>query len=288
METQHEPEIFTSLMAIDLLAPFLPDPLLSSLYDFVTPSHLYTAVNFHKGADLIPDDVEDTSLTHFLLQKGGRLPPNAKTPLKNLARVVLLNTDKESGTIQLYFPPRGGREGRVDPCCLANAMRILYTTGLQTEASGSEDTLFKVISGTSELTPTRYYPSPDTILHFVSRSVALNPSARARFTPHLLERVKDRIGTSAWTLDLAMRTLALDNLGLLGEKGSLVEDEIELLLSLQEENSSWPKDALFKKGRSETYFGGNVISTIFAVAAIRAFLNNSNFSSSSTPEFRCL
>jgi hypothetical protein len=272
-------------MALDLLSPCLAETTLEVLYDFITPPVPYTAVNFNKWEELIPDDVEDTSLVHFLLVRGGRLP--AGGPLRNVARLVLLNVDTR-GVIQLYFPPRGGRESRFDPSCISNAMRILYVTGLEGEAGRTEDALYDWLQARTHLTSFMYYPSPDTFLYFLSRAVALSPRAKERFGTLILSRLRERIGRSQFPVDLAMRILTLENLGVLGTEGGLVEGEAQLLLSLQDrEEGLWPKDALFKKGRSDTFYGGSHISTIFAVAALRAFLFSAkidNMADKSLPE----
>ena len=274
VEKDHPEEIFSSLMALDLLSTCLSKETLKTLYRFVSPTHLYTAVNFNKYEELIPDDVEDTSLAHYVLYRDGFIQKN--DPILHACRLIILNTNKD-GVIQLYFPPRGFRDNRFDPSCISNAMRILYGAGYDREARITEDYLFKWLEEGQHLKEVRYYPSPDTFLYFLSRAVSLSSRAKERFADLIFENLKNRVGSTKYPMDLAMRILTFHNLGLLGRPDvvTLIEPEVTLLLSLQEESGSFPKDALFKKGRSNTFYGGTVISTIFGVAAARAYLLSS-------------
>ncbi|WP_329449184.1 hypothetical protein OG906_40430 (plasmid) [Streptomyces sp. NBC_01426] len=121
---------------------------------------------------------------------------------------------------------------------------------------------------------TRYYPSPDAFLYAASRICARFPQHSRMLTTPLRHAVQEReIDTQTWALadqpgtalDLALRTLAADNLAL-----NVGQDEGRMLLArLQQPDGSWPACPYYRMGRFPVYFGSPCLTTLFARRALR-------------------
>lgn len=184
----------------------------------------------------------------------------------------ILDNVNEAGIIQVYFPPRGERKNRIDATICASAMRLLYQAGLDADAKTTEDYMYQTLESKSYLEGTWFYPLPDAFLYYLAKAIVLSPRALDRFHSLLVENLQERLGTTSHPLDLAMRILTVTTLGLVANDAILekMNEEKLKLESLQKQDGSWPKDALYKAGRSDTYFGGKEISTAFSVSALRA------------------
>lgn len=274
LQPRYFPEdVFTSLNALDLLGDVLSSRCKSILKNFVKLEKSETGtLNFNKYAYVIPDDVEDTSLYHYVFLKDGTLENDKR--LVDVARLIYLNTDK-NGIIQLYYPPcEQRRRERLEAGCLSNTMRFLYFIGAAEEAEKTEDYLYDWLLSGKYLKGTRYYPSPDTFLFFCSKAVRENERARERFQPHLLQALRQRMGEEKFPLDLAFRIMALNNLDKFDcpEYSEDVKKMVDMLKNMQDETTgAWPKDALFKLGGSDNFLGGQVVATLFSVAALKQF-----------------
>ncbi|CAL8110036.1 unnamed protein product [Orchesella dallaii] len=156
----------------------------------------------------------------------------------------------------------------------------------QTEAMG------ELPESESSSSPTFYsllHHSPDSLLYFLSRSLAITKccsSSRSRvahqhFKMLLLQLLDIRLGATVDGCDLAMRILAGIYLGVLNNKGdalsgdgckqdneqrlsmqslrmsNLLQKEFELLVSLQNMDGSWPPDSIVQIG---FYNNGNSFS----------------------------
>ncbi|CAL8107540.1 unnamed protein product [Orchesella dallaii] len=280
-------DVFTSITALDLLGDSLSPQCKAILRKFVTPESVTGTVNFNKYQHVIPDDVEDTGLYHYVFLRDGLLQNDKR--ILDVTRLIYLNKG-QNGIIQLYYTPcEDKRKERLEAGCLSNAMRFLYYIGASEEAEKTEDYLYHWLVSGKYQEGTRYYPSPDTFLFFCSKAISLNEKAKGRFETELVNAVKERVSMNnggdyksttgdnmerkLYPLDVALQILALNNLGKLGasEFAETAGKLVELLKNMQEESGAWPKDALFKLGGSDTYLGGRVVSTIFAVAALQAF-----------------
>ena len=120
----------------------------------------------------------------------------------------------------------------------------------------------------SYLQGTRYYPSPDCCLFFVTR--LLNSSSdthlQATLRALLVERVRERVGKDGNALDLASRILACNSLG--------VECSIDrrALMGLQCEDGGWEAGWMYRFGSTGVRLGNKGVTTAMAVKAISAGL----------------
>ena len=112
---------------------------------------------------------------------------------------------------------------------------------------------------------TRYYPSPDCCLGFFGRLLrSSTDEAHLQLTigPLLKSRVQERVGESGNTLDLAMRVLACDSLG--------VECSVDrhTLLRLQGQDGGWESGWMYRYGSTGVKIGNRGVTTALAVKAI--------------------
>lgn len=110
---------------------------------------------------------------------------------------------------------------------------------------------------------TRYYPSADVCLFFFGRLLrSSDPQLHEILGPLLTERVRERIGASGDSLQLAMRLLTCQVVGLSNEV------DREALLELQQDDGGWDGGWLCKYASSGLRLGNRGLTTALAVNAI--------------------
>jgi hypothetical protein len=234
--------------------------ILSSLKYQILENYNIT-FNFFKQRDLLPDDVDDTALGLISLLKNNCITKEeclftSKLIISNTNDTIVNEQPKREGIIQIYLHPRGRRENYIDLVVCANVINLLYKLDLENEARATENYLLKILENNDYFNGGWNYFSPDTILFFIYKA------NKDRFKDLLFKRVKERIGTTSHPLDLAMRVKICKDF-------DINNNELYKLKSLQNEDGSWSKDSLYRSGSSKLYFGGKVISTIFALAALK-------------------
>lgn len=263
-------EVYSSAILLDLLENLPVNiKLLSFLKNFLIEQYDRETFNFFTQRGILPDDVDDTALCALALFRN--TPIIDIESLKLISKRVIANVN-EKGIIQVYFPPRGERENRIDPIVCANAMRLIYQAKLDTIANETEIYIYQVLESKSYLEGSWFYHSPDAFLYYLAKAVILSSRARKRFSRLLIKNIQERLGTTIYPLDLAMRILAIKTLGFSMDKQlfAKIDTEKHQLEYLQKNDGSWPKDALYKAGRSNIFFGSREISTAFAVSALHA------------------
>ncbi|MFD8495387.1 hypothetical protein [Amycolatopsis sp. NPDC059657] len=171
--------------------------------------------------------------------------------------------------VMVYWPD-GGRGAKFDPVAAANALCVLKEAqrrGMRTGADVIEATR-EYVTGHLEsgayLNGSRYYPSPDAFLQVVSRLAERFDDLRDTLEKPLAEAIMQR-EDDEWVLDVALRAIAADNIGL--EEGQ--RQRKKLLIESQEADGSWPAAPYYKLGRFPVYFGSRVLTTLFAANALR-------------------
>ncbi|WP_370949738.1 hypothetical protein AB5J62_19765 [Amycolatopsis sp. cg5] len=173
------------------------------------------------------------------------------------------------GVVMVYWP-NGGRGRKFDPVAAANALCVLKEARRRGMSEGDD-----VIAATGKyvsehlesgayLAGSRYYPSPDAFLQVVSRLAERFDDLRQALEKPLAEAIIAREDDS-WVLDVALRAIAADNIGL--EEGQ--RQRRKLLIESQEADGSWPAAPYYKLGRFPVYFGSRVLTTLFAANALR-------------------
>jgi len=167
-----------------------------------------------------------------------------------------------NGIIQIYFEPCG-KENRIDHVGIANALYLINLFDRGAEATKSEDYIFDILANKRYLQGAYYYHSPDMFLYVLSSLFEKFPHFNKRFGKLLKNELQNRIGTTKWPLDLAMRVSSAKRLQINNET-----DE-KYLLKLQKGEGNWPADAIYHYGRKVGYFGSSIITTAFAIEALK-------------------
>lgn len=111
---------------------------------------------------------------------------------------------------------------------------------------------------------TRYYPSPDCCLGFISRLLVSSSDRHLHETlgPLLKSRVRERLGLGGSAMDLAMRILGCAAVRL------PCEDDRRTLLELQCGDGSWKAGWMYQYGSTGIKIGNCAVTTAMAVAAL--------------------
>ncbi|MCB9714932.1 MAG: terpene cyclase/mutase family protein [Myxococcales bacterium] len=262
-------ETFSSMLILDLLVDTEVDPRI--------PEHLarYIAGHqedgmfwFFEDTSLVPPDVDTVAVGLAALARSGAV--SLAEPVASAAIDRIVSNQSSSGVIQVYFPPRGGRQERVDPVVCANVLYLLHLAGRGDEARATEDFVYSVLERRSYLEGTRYYLAPETFLCLLARVLRVSPSFRARFRPLLRKRVEESLVTGdahRRPLSAAQRLMAANDTGLEARR------DVELLLRSQGPDGSWEAHALGATGNSQLrlYFGSRALTTAFALHALTCY-----------------
>jgi hypothetical protein len=217
-------------------------------------------VHFFADRSLLAADVDCTSVALDLMHRYGRtLAFDVHATLDALAG----NVDS-SGVLRVYLNSDPSRRERLDAAVCVNALYLFYLLGRENDLEASEEYVWQHLNGAAFVGGTRYYPSPDVFLGFLSRLVRDFERPRARFAAKVAERVRERLGLRSNVIELSARIAAAESVGV------LAEHELAWLLDAQNGDGSWPAAPCFRFGRKESYFGGESVSTAWAVRALMA------------------
>jgi Terpene synthase family 2, C-terminal metal binding len=215
-------------------------------------------VHFFADRGLLAADSDCTAVAiELALKRGMPLAFDVKRPLDAMAA----NVD-DSGVLCVYLDPDESRKDRVDAAVCANALYLFYMLGREAELKTSEQYVWNQLTGIGFSGGTRYYPSPDIFLLFLSRLLADFERFRARFAAAVEWRIRERLGLPGSNVELSARVAAAWNIGLLAER------ELEELARAQRADGSWPPAPCFRFGRRQVYFGGESLSTAWGACAL--------------------
>lgn len=260
-------ETFSSMLALDLLVDTAVDRgIIAHLVRYLAAQRRDGMFWFFEDPTLVPPDVDSVAMGMTALARAGAVDPSAATEAAILDRVVSNRTS--DGIIQVYFPPRESREERVDPVVCANALALLHLAGRGHEARETEDFLYSVLESRAYMRGTRYYPTPEAFLYFLTRATSSSAALRERFLPLMRERVGEALarGRAATEPSLltALRLIAAN------ATGHDDPDDARALVHNQREDGSWEAHPLGTTGeqRLRLYFGSEPLTTAFALHAL--------------------
>ncbi len=255
------PEVFSSMVAAQLILDAGQDSaLVSRALGLVSKAcNPRGFVHFFEDWALLPADIDCTGVGHALLLSAGQAHPELDAIVDRLLRNVTAD-----GVLEVYEQPAEARSGRVDPTALVNALYLVFHCGREAEARPSLDYVHRHLTSRAFEAGTRYYPSGDTFLYFLSRLLRDFERAQGRLLQPLHEVLVSRFGASACVLTRATRVAAADNVGLFDP------DDLQGVADAQRPDGSWPPGAFFKYGRASRYFGSEAVTTAFALRALVA------------------
>lgn len=282
-------EHFSSMLAARMLwSRGAPRAWLARLVDSFETRHFQRRYRFFHDSPGFAADTDCSGVALAALWHNGRLPP------AELIRGALQIADCRApltadcawpGALAVYWDdgmepgalPRGLRQ---DACAAANALvpvvlarTHLGEAGLSDAARADtarrldaaiEPTLDWLAQELARGGSSRYYPSPDALLCFVSELLRQCPTTGLRLRAPLRQAVSRRLEMPGSTLDLSMRLLAACACGVVPVHLQ------QALVEAQDEDGLWPAAPLFTLGRvSSLHFGSRTLSAAFAVAALR-------------------
>ena len=144
-------------------------------------------------------------------------------------------------------------------------LTFFYMHGRGHELPATLEWVASVLKTRAYTEGTLYYFGGDTFLFFLSRLLHVAPDVRERLGTLYAARVLERSGADGDAQQLAMRVIAGAAAGI----RMLVD--YERLVSMQEEDGSFPMGWAYKHPSSGLLFGNKGWSTALAAQAIQAF-----------------
>ncbi|CAI7613882.1 unnamed protein product [Penicillium glandicola] len=212
---------------------------------FIGPPQLTT--------ESFPNDLDTTSIALSVL-------PVNKEVVWSVMDEMLTFTNVD-GIFMTYFDRS---RPRVDPVVCTNILNLFCMYGRESEVAVTFDWVLDVLRNWAYLSGTRYYPSPDTFLYFLSRlsCTVRDDTRRMELKSLLKQHISQRIGAGGDCISLATRLIASNVLGIANSF------DRSKLLALQETDGGWPAGRIYKMGSSGLEIGNRGLSTALAVKAI--------------------
>jgi hypothetical protein len=255
-------EVFSSMLILELMAQRALHPGVTSLlYGTVRLALRQDRIHFFTRPELLPADIDCTSIGAAVLYEGDRIDRNVADAV---AGAVVANVNAD-GVLVTYFPSNDGQPQRdyVEAAVCCNALYFLHLLERGHEAEKSERFVREFLVSGAWRGGTRYYHSPDAFLFFASRLAGRFASVRAHLGDALASALDERVGASDDALDVALRVHARQRLGL-ADAG----ERVRLLDFAHADDGSFPSSALFRAGKRATFFGSRALTTAFAVAGL--------------------
>ncbi|KAF7168772.1 hypothetical protein CNMCM5623_001665 [Aspergillus felis] len=218
--------------------------------------------NFFQGeppstSEAFPDDVDTTSIALMILPADDG---TVNSVLDEISEVV-----SDEGIVNTYFDQ--GRQ-RIDPAVCVNVLRLFYTYGRGADLPLTLQWVYDVLEHRAHLHGTRYYPSPEVFLYFVSQLCRFSKKVPTlqMLEKLLTDRLNERIQVKADSLALAMRILACLSVGM-----SQVEVDVRELLAMQSEDGSWEPGSFYRFGSTKMNVGNRGLTTALAIRAVEMY-----------------
>jgi len=255
-----DPESFTAVVIASLLVEhgFAAD-LVTAITDMVGQLiEESSLIHFFKRRDLLPADVDCTAYGYLLLARCTKID----TMHVHIVLDKLIANVTDAGITATYFIDEGPRANIVDIGVCVNALRLACLFGREEELAKTWLFLIDVLTRETYVGGSRYYPSEDCFLYFMSRLLRDLPKPRPDLKAILRLALQRRIGTTMSPLDLAQRIIAARNVGL-----SATEDADNLAKQITA-GGWWAADGWFCYGRSRRLLGSSALTTAFALSAL--------------------
>lgn len=219
-------------------------------------------LNFFIGGSQedFPDDSDCTSVCYHALLKTNAV---TEQEVSRIARITYENVNDDGLLLTYYVTKDHRRYNRLDAINMINVIRFAYAQRHEKFTQRSEDYVFDWLNSGHYKSGTLYYPSPYAFLYFCAKLTSTNYSTKMRFTD-TLRREFSQINTESLKYPLDYAFVILTGVGLGVDNEVLVEK----LLGMQNEDGSWPADALYYTNGLKMYCGSTSISTIFSVLAL--------------------
>ncbi|KAL3485495.1 HAD-like protein [Aspergillus germanicus] len=226
-----------------------------SLVNLKTPPRLW---NFFSGTPkyttkVYPDDLDTTSLALATLHYDADL---AHSILDEMLDYV-----DEDGFVQAYTDKS---RPRVDAVIALNVLVAFHMHDRAYDLPQTLDWMLNILTHRAYIDGTRYYPTAEWFLYYMTRLLAVSNDTLLRETlePILKTRVRERIGVAGDAFCLGMRLVTCRFLG--------IEDyqDRERLVDMQQVDGGWEVSSMYLFPSKGKEIGNRGVATAFAVAAL--------------------
>ncbi|GKZ36938.1 hypothetical protein AbraIFM66950_008203 [Aspergillus brasiliensis] len=216
--------------------------------------------NFFIGSPVLtqrdfPNDMDTTSMALTVLKQ------DPKIAHRVMDSILLYRTP--DGLVQTFFSEF---KNRVDPVVCCNVLNLFYLYGRGSELPETLNWVEQVLRRRAYINGTCYYPKPEAFLFFLSRFLrrlkGADPDRHARLVQMLAQRLQERIGVEVDEASLAMRLIALNDVGVRDRIG------LEVLIRSQREDGGWAMGTLYQYYSKRLQIGNRATCTALAIEAI--------------------
>ena len=212
---------------------------------------------YFEDRKLYPPDSDVNAVGYSILFESGL----AKKEEANEVLSILLSNTNDKGIVQVWVTD-DDRPKHIDHVVTANIIYFAYLLGREKELEKSESWIYEIIKTNEYLNGSRYYNSPNAFLFALIRIINKFKSFDVKFKEQLYMSIKQSIGKEEYPIDIAMVVIVAKSLG--------INSDIDQkkLIDMQNDDGSWPADALFRFGSKEKYFGSKALTTAYAIRAL--------------------
>ncbi|CAG7837958.1 unnamed protein product [Allacma fusca] len=259
-ESKHKgyDEVFTHYLALLLIGEYFSPAIKERLIESTLPKD-FGAARYWISYEALPCDTDTTSLAYCAFLK---LNVVTGSDVKEIARKIFANKTPK-GTVDLFFDPVIKYKNIYDAGAMVNVLILASLLKQEEEVRVTEDFVFNWLTSGQWKNGTLFYHTPLMFPYYVSALSKSSERAETRFKPYLLQAVQDF--SPKFPLDFAFKKLILANLNL--EESDDIPELDRALLNMQRDDGSWPADGAWGHW-DKKYWGGEAISTIFAIAAL--------------------
>lgn len=250
-------EIFSSIAIANTLSTANTDELSKATLEYIENQAQHGLLTFFEDKNLITPDTDTNSLGYSVLLENDRVTSESANRI--LDSILAHRDDNE--IIRVWLSKE--RVNHSDHVVGANALYFANLLDRGDELRKTEDWLITILDSRQYLEGSRYYPSPDSFLYLLGRLIKF-PALEEKLKIKLEEHLQQRIGKTEYPLDLAMRVVLADSLGVKND------GERQKLLKLQNQDGSWPADALYRQGKKAVFYSNKSLPTAFALRALGA------------------
>jgi hypothetical protein len=179
----------------------------------------------------------------------------------------MLKFVNKQGIIQVHF-----NRGRnyIDPVVCINVLRLFQKYERLHELKSTLSYVLSVLTRCEYMAGTRYYPSPDSFLHFLSwfflESQQDNCEGDRKLECDIAiplgKALEARIGQPGDSVELAERVIACHNVGMQNF------NDLETLMSMQEGDGGWKPGCMYGYGSTGERIVNKGLTTALAIKAI--------------------
>lgn len=255
---QSPPETSNMLIADVLLKYHPKSKLTTDTIGYLNKQSKHGLFTYFEDRDLYPPDSDVNAIGYSILFETSSF--TSPEEINRILTTLLSNTNSD-GIVQVWIS-HDSRQKQIDHVVATNIMYLAHLLGRSVEIEPSKNWVHQVLESNEYLNGSRYYNSPSAFLFALSRVASRFDSFRQDFQGQLYTSVAKRVGAEDRPINIAMVIMAAKSLGI------NTEEDQEKLLRMQNEDGSWPADALFRFGSKERYFGSRALTTAYAIRAL--------------------